>query len=172
MFKWGGWSARVVDQLRVTAVLIITGDNVWSKVKLAPLFGLEQIWKWTWNIGNSQAGCWYLWKFGFLAQRLKWQYLDTTNGLVGHYSCCSASLWCRSCRAFLRRHAPSPCMREVVAVFFVHESFTQICIQGFTLSAWNGYNCQERVISLSLRNWKSIHWLCLKTWLTQMDHWE
>lgn len=140
MFSCGGWSARVMDQLCVTAVLIITADHVWYKIKLAPLVGVEQIW--ILNIGNFQAGWWDLWKFGFLAQRLKRQYLSATNGQVGHYSSCPASLWYLSRHSFLRRHNPSPyaCMKEAVTVFFVHKSFTQICIQGFTFSAWNGYN--------------------------------
>lgn len=41
----------------------------------------------------------------------------------------------RQAHSFLMRHNSSPytCIKEVIIIFFVHKSFTQICVKGFTL---------------------------------------
>ena len=97
-------------------------------------------------------------------------------GLAGHYSSCTVCLWGLSCQAhsFLMRHNSSPPphththnarIKEVIIIFFVHESFTQISIKGFTLRRRVAF-LHEMDITVrrgsSLypwENWESIHWL-------------
>ncbi len=57
-------------------------------------------------------------------------------GLAWHYSSSTVLLWYLRCQthSFLMRHNSSPYARiKKVAIFFVHKSFTLMCIEGFTL---------------------------------------